>query len=138
MKIIVLPRAGGKTHALLEWMRAAPEGEHRIAVCFSGQEAMRLLRENRDLESWQFVGWNEVFPYDGAAWSAVLYGRGGRIVLGIDNLDLILSNLLGWHVGTVTMTGTVESKPTRWPQSMIEGEFVDDREADPGWPPQGS
>ena len=98
MEIIVLPRQGGKTTKMLEWIRGAPEGEHRVIVCPTGQEAMRLLRENPDLESWRFVSMDEVRP-GGGGWSGVLYGRGGRMVLGIDNLDLMLSRLFGWEVG---------------------------------------
>ncbi len=51
----VLPRQGGKTTRMLEWMRSAPAGEHRVCVCVTQMEAMRLRRENLDLESWQFV-----------------------------------------------------------------------------------
>jgi len=101
MKAMMAPRGGGKTAAMLAWMRAAPEGEHRVCVCFSAQEAMRLLRENPDLASWKFVG-----PDDGrsaGAWSGVLAGHGGRIVLGYDNLDIWLQSRTGHEVGMVTL-----------------------------------
>jgi hypothetical protein len=107
-EIFVGKRRGGKTTVMLEWMRAAPDGEHRVLVCHSGQEAMRLLHENPDLESWQFVGIDEVKP---PAWSGVLLGRGGRVVLGIDNLDLILSRLIPWwEIGAVSLTGDVPTE----------------------------
>ena len=102
MRIITTPKGGGKTAAMLEWMRAAPEGEHRVCVAFSNEEAMRLLRENRDLESWQFVGPDE--PKNGGSWSAVLRGRGGRIVLGVDNVDLWLQRQFRFEVGAVSLT----------------------------------
>jgi hypothetical protein len=101
VKVILLGRREGKTKAMLDWMRAAPDGEHRVCVAHSSEEAMRLLRENPDLESWQFVGPNEITK---GAWSGVLFGRGGRMVLGIDNLDLLLSRLVGWEVGAVSIT----------------------------------
>ena len=101
-------RQTGKTTAMLDWMQDAPEGDHRVLVCHTGQEAMRLLRESRerglDLESWQFVGYDELKP---GTWSGVLHGRGGRVVLGVDNLDLILGRLLGWPVERVTATGVI-------------------------------
>lgn len=54
-------RQTGKTTDLLAWMRAAPEGEHRIYVGHSNEAAMALYREHRDeFESWQFVGLREV------------------------------------------------------------------------------
>ena len=97
----VLPRQGGKTTRMLEWMRSAPAGEHRVCVSVTRMEAMRLRRDNPDLESWQFVSLDEV---DRRAWGGVLSGRGGWIVLGLDNLDMMLSQLLGWPVGKVTWT----------------------------------
>jgi hypothetical protein len=104
VKVIATGRRGGKTKQMLDWMRAAPEGEHRVCVAHSQEEAMRLLRENPDLESWQFVGPRDVTR---DAWSGVLYGRGGRIVLGVDNLDLQLRGLFGpWEVGAVSVTPT--------------------------------
>ena len=96
------PRGGGKTTAMLAWMRAAPEGEHRVCVCFSAQEAMRLLRENPDLASWKFVG-PEYGQYGRVPWSGVLAGHGGRIVLGFDNLDIWLQSQAGHEVGMVTL-----------------------------------
>lgn len=109
VKVAVLPRQGGKTTKLLQWMRDAPDGEHRVMLCHSSSEAMRLLRHSRDqdmgLESWQFVSSGDIT--DGA-WSGVLRGRGGSIVVGIDNLDMFLQHIVGgWPVGAVTMTGDV-------------------------------
>lgn len=103
-RMIVTGRGGGKTTQMLQWMREAPQGEHRIIVCPSGQEAMRLLRENPDLESWQFVSLEEVMDRDRAAWSGVLHGRGGRVVLGLDNLDMMLDRLIYWPVEAFSVT----------------------------------
>lgn len=103
-ELIIEPRQGGKTTRMLQWMREAPQDEHRVIVCATQREAMRLLRENPDLESWQFVSLDEVKDRDSGAWSGVLYGRGGRIVLGLDNLDLMLSDLIKWPVDAVSLT----------------------------------
>ncbi len=102
--LVLSGRGGGKTAHMLRWMRAAPEGEHRVLVSPTDQEAMRLLRENPDLESWQFVSLDEVMDRDRSAWSGVLHGRGGRIVLGVDNLDMALSRLFYWPVGALSAT----------------------------------
>lgn len=103
-KIVIRPRQGGKTTEMLRWMREAPAGEHRVIVSATRQEAMRLLRENPDLASWQFVSIDEVRSADKSAGSGVLYGRGGQIVLGIDNLDLALSQLIHWPIGAFSIT----------------------------------
>jgi hypothetical protein len=108
VQVIARPRHAGKTTAMLDWMRAAPEGEHRVCVAHSREEAMRLLRENPDLESWQFVGPDEVTR---AAGSAVLRGRGGRIVLGFDNVDLTLGRIFHWEIGAVSLTVSEADTP---------------------------
>lgn len=106
MKFFIADRQSGKTEKIIEWMIDAPEGEHRVCVSHSHQRAMRLLRECRErrleVESWQFVGIEEI---DKRTWSGVLAGRGGHIVLGIDDLDMSIRHLLVWPVGFVTATG---------------------------------
>lgn len=106
MRFIIRDRQQGKTTDLLAWMREAPEGEHRICVSHARDRAMQLLRENPDLESWQFVTAEDLRGH--GAFSGVLRGRGGRVVLGVDDLDLVLSRLLGWQVGLVTATVEAE------------------------------
>lgn len=107
MIVIVGGRQTGKTTKLIAWLKAAPEGEARVAIFHSNEEAMAQLRANRnglnDLESWQFGSLDDL---DTGAFSAV----SGHIVIGIDNLDLILGRLLRtrWPVDFVTMTGELE------------------------------
>lgn len=110
MRVMVTGRQGGKTTAMLEWMRGAPEGEHRVCVSASREQAMRLLRDNPDLESWQFVALDDVRR--GGAFGGVLRGRGGHVVLGIDNLDMVLGALIYWPVDAVTVTGEAWVEPT--------------------------
>jgi hypothetical protein len=100
MKVEILPRQMGKTTRMLEWMRSAPPGETRICVCVTGEEAMRLLRENPDLNSWQFMGFGE------AREGAAIRGRGRNLVYGLDNLDMMLSYWFDWPVGMITLTET--------------------------------
>ena len=79
-----------------------PRAKHRVCVSISEMESARLRRLAPDLESWQFVG-----PDDArapGAWPEVLRGRGGRIVLGIDNLDIWVQNHFQPEVGLATVT----------------------------------
>lgn len=117
MRIILGGRNTGKTNHMLKWLMDAPEGEHRVCVSHSLQESRRLMRYARidrqlPLESWQFVSWQEVGP---GGWSGVLMGHGGRVVLGFDNLDLIMSRVLGFEVGAISLGGDVElASPVPW------------------------
>lgn len=114
MKVLLLPQGQGKTPRLLEWMRSAPVNEWRVGVFHSLEEAHRQMRaayERGDIpdtyETWQFVALDDVLSGDGALLSGVNL-RGGRIVLGLDNLDLMLRRLIqGWPVGLVTLTDEV-------------------------------
>jgi hypothetical protein len=103
-------RRSGKTDKMLRWLTDAPEGEWRVLVSVSEQRAMRLLREARErglsVESWQFVGIEEVKRH---TWSGVLYGRGGHIVLGLDDLDMMLYQIIGWPVGRISATGELDA-----------------------------
>ena len=92
---------------MLEWVRKAPPGEHRVIVCATEQQAMDLYRENQDLESWQFVGPRDIEERGG--WEGVLMGRGGSIVLGIDNADWFIQHAARyWKVGAVSLTDEKE------------------------------
>ncbi len=120
-------RQGGKTTRMLQWLREAPEGEHRVLVCHTEEDAMRVYRDNRDeFESWQFVGPNDL--RDPGAWSGVLMGRGGRIVLGLDNLDLLLRQWVRWPVGRFSATATLDAARSlgqREPEPGLPGEPVE-------------
>lgn len=102
----ITDRGSGKSMQLLKWLTEAPEGEWRIYVSHSSERAMRMLRHARSLdlevESWQFVGVEEVRAH---TWSGVLAGRGGHVVLGLDDLDLMFYHLFGWPVHRVSATG---------------------------------
>lgn len=113
MRFTVTGRRMGKTQKLLDWMRAAPEGEHRVGVFDTPQDAMRVYRETFDEageptwgESWQFVSLDEIRAP--GAMRGVLRGRGGTVVVGMDNIDLILQSLSPFQVEFVTATGIIE------------------------------
>lgn len=127
MKIILGGRQSGKTNRMLKWLMDAPEGEHRVLVSHSLAESHRLMRyarieRNLPLESWQFVGWHEV---TGDAWSGVLTGRGGKIVLGLDEASLILRSMLRRDVGAVSMGGQIElANPIPWESALYDENMV--------------
>lgn len=100
MRIEVLPRQMGKTTRMLEWMREAPPGETRICVTATREEAMRLLRENKDLNTWQFISLQE------AREGFANRGRSRNLVYGLDNLDMMLKDMFDWPVGMITLTET--------------------------------
>ncbi len=107
MRVDVSYRQSGKTTRLLKWLRAAKKGEHRVGVFATKQEAMQHLRENPDLESWQFISAAELRAP--RIFSGVLRGRGGEVVLGVDDLDRLLvflfEGLVPLRVEYATITG---------------------------------
>lgn len=111
MEFIILPRQAGKTHRLIEWMLAAPEGEARIYVTHDQHDAMRMLREQREkgnvppLETWQFMSFREI--QGAGVLSAVLKFRTQNIVIGVDNVDLILQMMVDFPIRRVTATGVL-------------------------------
>lgn len=96
MKWIALPRAGGKTHQLIQWLCEEEEGEHRIMIVQDRRTCERLERQYPELRG-RFKTLYDVR-------SGHLSGNGGTTVLGIDNLDLCLSDLFGWTVGAASYT----------------------------------
>lgn len=116
MTVIALPRGAGKTEAMLEWLLDSPTTEHRILVSYSLQESHRVMRyalvnQQLPLETWQFVSLEEVDPRTGVdgLWSGVEYADGSQglhrdIVLGLDNVELMLSRLLGRPIGAMSVT----------------------------------
>lgn len=105
MEFMIRGRQGGKTTAMLQWMREAPDGEARIMVCHSLKEAAEMMKAHREFASWQFVP-IEDFRSPGV-FSGVKLTR--KIVLGIDDLDRVLQRILGTSedIGLVTATGSL-------------------------------
>lgn len=97
MKIITLPRRGGKTHAMLKWMR---EDENRAMMCFSAHEADRLRRENPDVQPDRFLS---------PSTSSRLLGQ--KMEIGFDNLDLWLSGYFGRPISIATVDSDLTPRP---------------------------
>lgn len=103
------PRNSGKTTRMIDWMKdGVGKGETRICLCINEHEAERLRREfcfKFNLEDNQFVTLN-----------TLLRVRGRRkVVIGIDNLDIILKILLGETIGLVTATGELDHEENKSP-----------------------
>lgn len=112
METVVLEPGGGKTTELIAWMQNPIRDQIRVGVFHNADMSMRMLWHYREyceqeglpveLESWQFVCWDELLDRGAALWAAVPGRR--NIVLGLDDLDSVLSRIIGWPVGLVTMT----------------------------------
>lgn len=101
MKIMCRPRMAGKTYLMLEAMRRNPAS---VMVCISRIEADRLSRDNPDIEAWRFVTPDEARR--GARWDGRWIPRPYELY--VDNLDIMLSYLLGRRVSLASMTDAVE------------------------------
>lgn len=92
MKFYIQPRQTGKTFMLMDWLHNTLNG---VVVVHSFQERDRLARD------YPFLA-DRIYSID-----SVIDGRlrGRRnLVVGIDNLDLILPYLIGAPIGPVTAT----------------------------------
>lgn len=92
MRIYVSGRQTGKTTDLLFWLKSTPEG---VLIVHSTAEKYRLQKENPELKGRIHTA------FDAA--EGFLRGR-RNIIIGIDNLDLILPALFGAPIGPVMMT----------------------------------
>lgn len=91
MRYVITPRQGGKTAALLSWMRVSDD---RVMLCHSEPEADRLRAENKDIAPDRFTTIHSVHR---------LLGR--RVRLAIDNAEVVLQQLLSPHpIDVISMT----------------------------------
>ena len=91
MRYVITSRQGGKTAALLSWMRVS---EDRVMLCHSEHEAERLRAANKDIAPDRFTTTHSVHR---------LLGR--RIRLCVDNAEVVLQTLLSPHpVDVLSMT----------------------------------
>ncbi|KKM66211.1 hypothetical protein LCGC14_1483450 [marine sediment metagenome] len=90
--LIALPRRGGKTHAMIEAMKA--QGSDAVLMVMNQREAQRIHHEY-DLPLKQIVVAKDIEK---------LRGRFPRPRLYIDNAELILEQLLGEQIDTMSVT----------------------------------
>lgn len=105
MDFMIAGRGEGKTTALLDWLERAPDGELRVCVSAhegaSKHKARLAAKQERRVAPWQFVSIDEVrhrLPVS-------LAGRPGRLILGLDDAESILTMLICHPIGAVTATG---------------------------------
>ena len=98
MEFIQYGRRGGKTAYLLNLMRANPD---MVMVVINHQEADRLAKENQDIAPNRFIP-PDIMRMGGAR------GHSYRVVLCIDNVDMLLHSFLNTWEPIVAMTATPE------------------------------
>lgn len=94
MKIDFSPRCGGKTTRLIEWLR---EDKKRVMLTFNKQEKFRLQKQYEDVAT-QIFEWME--------WRSKQspFQRSGFPEIGIDNADLILSEVVASPIARITIS----------------------------------
>lgn len=116
--LVVLPRKGGKTAKVVEWLLAEEPGEFRVVLCLDESEAHRVAMEYLiatmpdEAEGWLHeapkrhpVEQDKLrFLTVSRLRDEVLRGRRG-VVMAIDNLDMLIRQLVMCDVGLVTWTG---------------------------------
>lgn len=98
MKVFVSGRQGGKTTAMIEWLREDPD--NRMVVCAT-EERAKYFRLRAGSARDRVVSYTN-------------YQRshGRPVELGIDDLDFLLATIFTPRIGMVTLTGEFEGP--RW------------------------
>lgn len=114
MKVDIRGRQTGKTTALVEWAKAAPEGEVRAIVVMSEPARTAIHRKHPELAVYTAVEAHERLRGHGLA---SVTGR--PIKLGVDDLDYTLPTLLGYPVERVVLC---EAEPAEHygPSPLVE------------------
>ena len=99
IRLIAGGRQTGRTSALVEWALKEEAGTPRYIVCHSAEEAHRVFREDVDRAEAEErppirmpITLDELQSY-----------RGQPAIFAVDNLELILSRLLGPNVALATL-----------------------------------
>lgn len=106
MKLDIGGRGSGKSTRILQWMNDAPEGVKRIVVCHDHSAAMGMLRsarsrfrENNHLESWQFIGVEELRSYNPFPWGRF------EFEFAVDQMEIAFQNLFSrYRIALATVT----------------------------------
>lgn len=103
MNVIARGRRGGKTHALIAWVKQGEKtdsypGWSRVIVTHTLQDA-EYLRKKGDLD------YRQVFSVE--EWRTARLGR-RPVHVAVDNADLVLASYLGQMPDQITITGSAE------------------------------
>lgn len=98
MKFDIGDRRSGKTTRMIQWLLNGREGERRLLVVHSAQEVERLQRMLKDMgierDNIEIINVNDLRNL-----------RGKSVIVGVDNLELILSQLIPAPITRVTASG---------------------------------
>lgn len=99
MQFDVTNRRSGKTARMLDWAEAGGEDERRVIVCHSESAArqlrIRIKHEKREIDSSQVISVTGLSRF---------HGSRPRVKLGIEELQLVLDNIMGYEVVRVSAT----------------------------------
>lgn len=98
-------RQVGKTEKMIDWFLGDPV--NRIIITLDATQANYIIKRIKDSKGAEFPFYDHIYPYHEA--KRMLGTRGLRI--GIDNLDMILSDMFRSQVEFVTLTGTTFDAP---------------------------
>lgn len=98
IEFMVSGRKTGKTSSLIEWLRLEPNG---VIVCHSEQERQRILKKIKEMPWGNEIKDNQVISASSSR--EKLAGR--NVVVAVDNVDIVLSWLLGAEIQRATATG---------------------------------
>lgn len=112
MEVVSLPRQGGKTHRMLSWLMG-DEGRYLVVMFEQERDRLRhlLLEQLADETVARVTGLRIFTSFD------IIVGRhrGSQIKeVSFDNLDLILTNLVGAPVRYATITEDPPVGSARW------------------------
>lgn len=91
MKIVIRPRRGGKTQTLLTMLRFELES---VLVCASENEAVRLRRENPDIDPRRIIAFCNRSSLAGMRYHSVL----------LDNAEMMLHQLFTIPIDAISLT----------------------------------
>lgn len=99
-QIVIRPQGSGKTRELLAWLRTAPKGEERVVVVHDAHKQEHLRRTNPDVEAWRIQTCLGSVRHALRAFPV----NPDRVVVAVDDVEMVLSLMLGAPVVLVTAT----------------------------------
>lgn len=140
MKLVNLPRCGGKTMTLMQWLvNGSPQssgiGWTRAVVVPTYAQAQQF---RRDLARWHGQAAAASLGrhvYSVGQWQTG-YGRGAyeTVEVGVDELEAVLGALLCAPIGPVTCTAPITRLSDEQTKALYNGMFMGTDQPVPGWP----
>lgn len=131
MQFLVTGRQAGKTWAAVEWVRRGKKtgqypGWSRVLLVPTIQDAERIRRRERALNipNEEQLDYRQVFSY--SEWKHARVPMRHEIQVMVDDLDRLLSQILGFQIDGATLTGV----PLANPQELAESDHHDNGRPD--------